>query len=135
MRVNPKEFVLGFDSLWNTGNRDAILAAVDDDSVVELSPAPPPPGAARYAGRAEVTRFVDTFLPGFHVESRNFRTEGEEIVWESDVRNDVFRAMGADLASGTTRAALSATGTLRRFSFTLDERTLEMMKASATPPV
>lgn len=42
MAPDPTDFVQGFDSLWNSGNRAAILAAVTDESVVELSPAPPP---------------------------------------------------------------------------------------------
>jgi hypothetical protein len=118
--ADPRDFVLGFDSLWNTGNRDAILAAVGDDSVVELSPAPPPPGRERYVGRDEIALFVDTFLPGFHVESRAFRREGDDIVWESDVSNDVFRSAGADPARGTSRARLGDDGRLLRFSFTVD---------------
>ena len=120
MAIDPKEFVLGFDALWNTGNREAILAAIEEESVVELIPAPPP-GRPRYQGREEIGSFVDSFLPGFHVDSRDFRTEGGDIVWESDVRNDVFRGLGLDPASGTTRAKLDAGGKLRHFSFTLDQ--------------
>ncbi len=121
MAIDPKEFVLGFDSLWNSGNREAILEAVDDDSVVDLIPAPPPPGRGRYQGREEIAHFVDAFLPGFHVDSRGFTTAGDEIVWETDVSNDVFRSLGLDPASGTTRARLGPGGKLRQFSFTLDE--------------
>ncbi len=98
--------------------------------MVALSPAPPPPGQARYEGRREVALFVDTFLPGFHVDSRNFRIEGEDLVWESEIRNDVFRAMGADPATGTSRATLGPGGKVRRFSFTLDEVTVEKMTAA-----
>ena len=126
MAIDPTEFVLGFDTLWNTGNREAILAAVDEESVVELVPAPPP-AQARYQGRDEIARFVDTFLPGFHVDSRNFRTDGDEIVWESAVRNNVFREMGLEPASGTTRAGLGEGGKLRHFSFTLDAPTIERL--------
>jgi hypothetical protein len=127
MAIDPKEFVLGFDALWNSGNRDAILAAVDDECLVELVPAPPPPGQARYQGRDEIAQFVDTFLPGFHVESRNFRTEGDEIVWESDVRNEAFRSLGLDPATGTSRASLVPGGKLRHFSFGLDEASAQKL--------
>lgn len=124
MALDPEEFV--------AGDQDGILSAVDDESVVELQPDPPPPGKPRYVGREAIANFVDTFLPGFHVDSRNFRTEGEEIVWESDVRNDVFQAMGADPASGTSRARLGENGKLRAFIFSLDEATVERMAAGGT---
>jgi hypothetical protein len=104
MSIDPKAFVVGFDSMWNAGDRDGILAAVDDGSVVELSPDPPPPDRARYVGQREIAEFVDTFIKGFHVDSRDFRVDRGAIVWESDVSNDVFRAAGLDPASGTSRA-------------------------------
>jgi len=119
MVLDPEEFVLGFDALWNTGDRGGILAVLDDDSIVELSPAPPPPGWGRYEAPSAVSEFVDTFLPGFHVDSRHIRAEGDEIGWQAEVGNDVFRAMGAARAAGTCRARLNG-GKLRHFSFRLD---------------
>ena len=128
--IDPKEFVLGFDGLWNSGNREAILAAVDDSSIVELEPTPPPPIPARYVGREQVAGFVATFLPGFHVDSRNFRREGEEIAWEWELRNDAFRALGADPASGSGRVTLGPGGKLRTIRVAIDEATLAKMAVS-----
>jgi hypothetical protein len=131
MELDLKQFVLGFDALWNTGQRDAILAAVDGQSVVELVPAPPPPARPRYTGPAEIAVFIDTFLPGFHVDSSSFRREGDELVWESSIRNDVFRSLGLETARGTTRARLGDGGRLRHFSFSLDGDTVSRLAASS----
>ena len=60
---DPPEVALILGSLWNDGRCDAILA-----------------------------RFVETFLPGFHVDSHDFRLEVAEVVWQSDVRHDFFCA-------------------------------------------
>jgi hypothetical protein len=38
MAIDPKEFVLGFDSLWNTGQTGATLSTVDQESVVRFRP-------------------------------------------------------------------------------------------------
>jgi SnoaL-like protein len=125
--IDPKEFVSGFDALWNSGNREGILAAVNDASVVELEPTPPPPVQARYVGREQITQFLAMFLPGFHVESRNVRQEGEQIVWEWTARSDAFRVLGADPACGTGRVSLGPDGQLRKFHVRFDEATLESM--------
>ena len=131
--MDPKDFVLGFDALWNSGNREAILAAVNDASVVELEPTPPPPVQPRYVGREQIGQFLAMFLPGFHVESRNFRLEGEQIAWEWTARSDAFRALGADPASGTGRVSLGPIGQLRRFHVVFDQATLDRMAAKQRP--
>lgn len=133
MAIDTRDFVLGFDSLWNSGNREGILAVVDDQSLVEIAPPLPPPAQTRYAGSVEIGRFLDTFLPGFHVDSSDFSAEGDALVWQSDVRNDVFRAMGADPARGTSRAKLGPGGKLRYFSFTLDQATVERLSGDSLP--
>lgn len=134
MSVDAKEFVLGFDGLWNTGNREAILSAVQDDSVVELVPTPPPPARGRYVGREEIAEFLDAFLPGFHADSRNFRVEDGEIVWDFVIQNDALRAMGADLVPGTGRVVLGDGATLRRFRAELDEETVAQLRPAAGAP-
>jgi hypothetical protein len=131
MALDPEEFVLGFDALWNAGDRDGVLSAVDDESVVELQPDPPPPGQPRYVGREATANFVDTFLLGFHVDSRNFRTEGEEIVWESDVRNDVFQAWAPIPPAAPHGPGSGKDGKLRAFIFSLDQATVERMAVGA----
>src|SRR5215471_3808176 len=124
MTVDAKATVLGFDAIWNAHDRAGLVAMIDDDSTVDFHPAPPPPGRARYEGRAGVTEFVDQFLPGFHVDSQNFRTENAEIVWEFAVSNDLSRAMGADPLIGTARLTLGDSGRLRSFRVALDDATI-----------
>ena len=131
MNVDPKDAVLSFDALWNAHNRDAILERVGGDAVVELSPAPPPPARARYAGKAEVTEFIDQFLPGFHVESRNFRMEDDEIAWEFTATNDAFRAMGVERFAGTCHLAADGAGNLGEFRIALDAATAERLRGPA----
>lgn len=131
--TDPKAIVDAFDALWNSGNREAILAGVTDSSVVEIEPAPPPPVQSHYIGREQIAQFLGMFLPGFHVESRNFRQEGDEIVWEFTARADAFRALGADPASGTGRLQLGPDRQLRRFKVQFDEATLAQMQGQPKP--
>lgn len=132
MSVDAREFVRGFDALWNTGNREHILAAVRDDSVVEVVPSLPAPAQPRYVGHDAIAHFLDAFLPGFHVDSRNFRTEDGEIVWDFVIQNDALRAMGADLVPGTGRIVLGNDGSLSKFRAELDAETVAQLKP---PPV
>ena len=130
MTADPQATVLGFDALWNSHDRDTIVAMLADDSVVELNVAPPPPGRARYEGRAAVTEFVDQFIPGFHVSSHGFRSDGDEVVWEFTVSNDMARALGVEDLTGTGRLVQGDGGRLRRFGVTFDDATLEKIGAA-----
>ena len=131
MNVDPKEAVLAFDALWNAHDRDAILERVGGDAVVELSPAPPPPARGRYAGKAEVTEFLDQFLPGFQVESRNFRTEDRQIAWEFTAANDAFRTMGVERFGGTCHLATDEAGRLGEFRVAFDPATVERLRGAS----
>ena len=130
MTTDPQATVLGFDALWNSHDRDTIVAMLADDSVVELNVAPPPPGRARYEGRDGVTEFVDQFIPGFHVTSRNFRSDGDEVVWEFTVSNDLGRALGVDHLTGTGRLRQGDAGRLRHFGVTFDDATIAKIGAA-----
>ncbi|MGH7687967.1 MAG: nuclear transport factor 2 family protein [Candidatus Dormibacteria bacterium] len=129
MTADPQATVLGFDALWNAHDRDTIVAMLADDSVVDLNVAPPPPGRARYEGRAGVTEFVDQFIPGFHVSSQNFGSDGDEVVWDFTVSNDMARTLGVDHLTGTGRLLQGDGGRLRHFGVTFDDATIERIAA------
>src|ERR1041385_7952300 len=73
-----------FDEAWNSGNAQSILSFFADDAVVTLMP--PPPDKATYTGKKEIEEFANKLLPGFHVESTHYRTEGNKVSWEFTVR-------------------------------------------------
>lgn len=129
MAINPETFVNALDSMWNTQDVDTALSAFTDDAVVRLMPPPPPPQPGVFRGKAEVRRFIETFIPGFQVRSTNFRAEGDRVTWNWQGVGDQFRRMGADVAGGTGEA-LAAGDKVKEFTVTFSQETLAKMAAA-----
>jgi ketosteroid isomerase-like protein len=81
-----------FDAAWNRRDVEAIMAFFADDAV--LTQAPSPPGGGTYRGNEQIRGWVEPQLPGFHVDSRDFRASGDTVTWMSMLTGDLFRQMG-----------------------------------------
>jgi hypothetical protein len=58
---NPTDFVRAFDSAWNAGDDQAILALFTSDAQVRLDYSPA--GSVVYQGEEGLGKFVSTHLP------------------------------------------------------------------------
>ena len=81
-----------FDAAWNRRDVEAIMAFFADDAV--LTQVPSPPGGGTYRGNEQIRGWVEPQLPGFHVDSRDFRASGDTVTWMSMLTGDLFRQMG-----------------------------------------
>ncbi len=118
-----------FDGAWNAHDIDAVMRLFADDAVVTL--VPPPPGApGTFRGKEEIRGFVQMLIPGFHVESRNFRVEGDKVTWFSTVSDDFFRQSGVDSADANCEAVVQE-GKIKSFTPTFTPETLAKLRAAA----
>jgi hypothetical protein len=95
--------VAAFDERWNAHDEEGVLGFFTDDAVVRTTP-PMPGGPDAFNGKEEIRGFVSSLMPGFHVDSRNHRVEGNKVMWDSTLESDAFRQMGVDTAEATTEA-------------------------------
>ncbi len=93
------------DGAWNSHDLNRALQAFDDNATVTMSPAVPGlPGMLR--GKDEIRQFIENLLPGFHVESGNFKADGDRVTWFSEVSSDAFRNLGVDVVESNTSAVI-----------------------------
>jgi hypothetical protein len=117
-----------FDAAWNAHDVDAIMRYIGDDSVVTFTP-PPPGDSGVYRGQDEIRRFVETHLPGFHVDSRSHQVVGDSVSWLATVAADSFRRMGLDQVVFDCTAAIRG-DTITSFAVTMTPETLARLQAS-----
>lgn len=129
MAINPAYVVGLLDGAWNTNSVEGALAAFSDDATVRLMPPPPPPLPGVYTGRDEIRRFIEAFIPGFHVDSNSFQGSGDTVTWRWTATGDGFRQMGADPAAGAGEAVLDGYK-VREFVVTFSQETLAKMQAA-----
>jgi hypothetical protein len=126
-----------FDAAWNAHDEDAVLDFFADNAVVKLEP-PAPGEPEAYTGKEQIRAFVQTYMPGFHVESRDHQVAGyqegvgERVIWESTVSSDSFRSLGVDPVEGMTEAIFES-GKVKSFTFTLSQETLAKMQEAGGP--
>lgn len=102
----PLAVVRALDAACNAHNVDAVMALFADDAVVRQTP--PADGVGVYRGKAEIRSWMETQLPGFHVDSRDHRTSGDTVSWTARMSNDLLRQIGrsevvVDHAEATVR--------------------------------
>ena len=96
--------VATFDERWNARDEEGVLDFFTDDAVVRTTP-PLPGGPEAFNGKEEIRQgFVRPLIPGFHVDSRNHRVEGNKVTWDSTLESDALGQMGVDRAETTTEA-------------------------------
>ena len=120
--------ISAFDAQWNRHDEDGVLGFFTEDAIVTTTP-PPPGEPGTYTGKEEIRGFVRNLLPGFHVDSRNHRVEGNEVRWESTLVADIFRQMGVDQAETTAEAAFRG-DKIESFRVAFSPQTVEKMRAA-----
>ena len=82
-----------FIAAWNRHDAEAVLKALADDAVVTLDP--PFPGAPPvFNGKAELGGFVQAFIAGIHVATRNYGAQGDTVTFDATVSADAVRQLG-----------------------------------------
>ena len=117
-----------FDAAWNAHDVAAIMRFIGDDSVVTFTP-PPPGESGVYRGRDEIRRFVETHLPGFHVDSRSHQVVGDSVSWLATAAADSFRQLGLDQVVFDCTAAIRG-GTITSFAVKMTPETLAKLQAA-----
>ena len=97
MTSNPKDIAQAFIEECNGGGVDRVVAFFSDDAVIKTLPPPPAPDPGIYTGKQAIRAWFDPQLRNFHVEPRNFQTNGETVTWDLTVCGDMFRQMGMEL--------------------------------------
>jgi ketosteroid isomerase-like protein len=94
-----------FIGAWNARDPERVLAMFTDDAVVTIDP--PFPGApGAFKGKAELPGFVNGFISGIHVETRNYRVAGDKVLFEATVGADATRMLGVDGVEQTVEATV-----------------------------
>jgi ketosteroid isomerase-like protein len=89
---DPVSLIHAFDAAWNRREIEAIMAFFADDAV--LTQVPSPPDGGTYNGKEQIRGWVEPQLPGFRVDSRDYRASGDTVTWTSMLTGDLFRQMG-----------------------------------------
>lgn len=118
-----------FDPAWNAHDVERVVQCFAEDAVVTTNP--PMPGAPpMFRGKEEVRAFVQTVIPGFHVRSAGFRTDGERVTWRSTVAADAFRQAGADSIDCDTEAVVRG-GRVTNFTVTFTPESVAKLQGGA----
>jgi len=118
-----------YDAAWNAHDEEEVLRYYNDDVVIRLSPPPPPPMREVCTGKEQALEFVRTLMPGFHVDSTDYRATGDTVSWNFTVVCDAFRQLGADKATGSLDAVVQD-GRIKLFHPTFDQATIQKIQAA-----
>ena len=135
--------VSNLHNAWNLHQQEMVLGLLTDNAEVKIGPLPS--GELRgYKDKDKVGEFVQTYMPGSQVDSRNYRIEGNGVTWESTVTwqleqaNDEVKRMGVEpmenkvVVDGTAVATFEGTR-ITALSFTLSPATLSRMRKPNQP--
>lgn len=118
-----------FDGIWNTNNLEAVMERFSDDAVVRSIP--PLPGAPdQFVGKAQIRGFVQMLMVNFHVESKNFKQDGDRVTWFATVTSDSIRGMGVDSMDADCEAVIQ-NGKIKSFTPAFTQETLTRLAAAA----
>lgn len=118
-----------FDAIWNTNNLEAVMERFSDDAVVRSIP--PLPGAPdQFVGKAQIRGFVQMLMVNFHVESKNFKQDGDRVTWFATVTSDSIRGMGVDSMDADCEAVIQ-NGKIKSFTPAFTQETLTRLAAAA----
>ncbi len=82
-----------FIKSWNAHDARQVLAMFTDDAVVSIDP--PFPGAPpTFTGTPELPGFVQAFISGIHIDDRNYRSSGKQVLFDASVGADATRHLG-----------------------------------------
>lgn len=93
------------DPAWNSHDIERVLECFDEHATITFSP--PVPGIQSSArGKEEIRTLAETLLPGFHVDSKNIKVEGNQVKWYARLTSDVFRNLGVDVVECNATATI-----------------------------
>ncbi len=106
-RIDPIALARGLDEAWNSHDVERVVGYFTDDAVLTFVPPPPPPARQVSRGREEIRDFVRALIPGFHVESRDYRVADSRVAWTAAIACDRFREARVDRAWGTVEGVIA----------------------------
>ena len=113
---------------WNASNQEnqeMVVGFFTDNAVVSLATSNK---TEPYTGKGQIRSFVQKYLPGSRVDSRNYRSVGTRVSWESTIRWDSAAATpevaqkGLDQIDGTAVADFEGS-LISSLTFTLSPAT------------
>lgn len=118
-----------FDALWNANNLEAVMANFADDAVIRSIP--PLPGAPeQFVGKAQIRSFVQMLMVNFHVDSKDFKQNGDRVTWFATISSDSIRGMGVDSMDADCEAVIQ-NGKIKSFVPAFTQDTLARLAAAA----
>lgn len=94
-----------FDATWNKNDLEGVMDRFSEDAIVRSIP--PLPGAPeQFTGKAQVRGFVQMLMVNFHVNSKDFRQDGNRVMWFATVTSDSIRAMGVPALDADCEATI-----------------------------
>lgn len=118
-----------FDANWNIDNLEAVIERFAEDAVVQT--VPPLPGTPdQFVGKAQVRGFLQMLMGGFHVDSKDFRQQGDRVTWFATVTSKSIRAMGVDALDANCEAVVQ-NGKCKLFVVTFTQETLSRLTMAA----
>ena len=118
-----------FDANWKRNDLEAVMERFAGDAVVRSIP--PLPGAPdEFVGKAQIRGFVQMLMVNFHVESKNFKQNGNRVTWFATVTSDSIRGMGVDSMDADCEAVIE-NGKIKSFTPAFTQETLARLAAAA----
>jgi steroid delta-isomerase-like uncharacterized protein len=90
-----------FEAAWNKHAMEEVLKQVSDNAtftwVVDPTPAPGKvmPDVS-FSGHEEIRAFLESDLPGFHLEAADWKAEADRVTGTPKLRSEGFKRLGAD---------------------------------------
>ena len=113
---DPLSVVQALDAACNDHDLEAVMALFTDDAVVRHTP--PPDGVGLYRGKAQIRDWMESQLPGFHVDTHDHQTTGDTIRWSATLTDDLLRQIGQDQPVDAQLEAVVRDGKIASFSVT-----------------
>ena len=104
------------DDACNAHDLDAVMALFAEDAVVRHTP--PPDGVGVYHGTQEIRHWFEPQLPGFHVDSRDLRVDGDMVRWSALMTQDLLRQIGQTEPVAAEAEAVVRAGKIVAFTVT-----------------
>jgi hypothetical protein len=131
MSINPQADAIALvDTFHEAVNRhdvEGALACFAADASAQF----PNQSESIVQGAAELREWLEGDVArNIHVSAENVQAEGDRVTWTAKVDNDSLRPLGMTLV-GLTEIAIRD-GKIAAFKFTLDDATLEKLRAIPT---
>jgi hypothetical protein len=132
----PVIFAHQFEKAWNQQEYMEVINYFAPDAILEISP-PLPNGQDIYSGLEEVGGLVREMILGYHSDSTDYRTEGDDadtVSWLTTIESDLFRRIGAPTVDATVRLTVRG-NRVQTYTLTLSPESVAKFRGQgATPP-